>query len=197
MADSLATLLKVAVTCKGITPLLMNRVSDEELMNIRNKVKPPKGAPRKTPREECVGKVYSDQDGKPYLPVKMIYSCLVGAGQHVRLDGKRQISTAKSTMLPQFLTIQDSVLALDTPAPWEVDLQQGRNPNGGELVVLCRPRFDVWAFTVNIEIDALEISETQIRNLFDIAGKRCGLGDFRPNRKGVYGQFIVEKWQKS
>jgi hypothetical protein len=194
--DSIQTLVLLKVTCKGITPLLMNRVSEEELLKIRDKVKPPKGASRKTPREECQSKVYEDSNKKPYLPSSMLYSCLVAAGQHVRLDGKRQISTAKSTMLPQFLTIKSETLALDTPTPWEVDLRQGRNPNGGELVVLCRPRFDVWAFTAEIEVDVLEIGESRIRELFDIAGKRCGLGDFRPNRKGIYGQFIVEKWVK-
>lgn len=85
-------------------------------------------------------------------------------------------------------------MELRSPKPWEVDLRQGRNPNGGELVVLCRPRFDEWEFTVNVTIDTRQIAEQTMRELFDIAGVRCGLGDFRPNRKGIFGQFIVEKW---
>ncbi len=194
MAD-LATLVNVAVKCKGFTPILINRVTPEDLLKIHQKIKPPKNAQRPTPREECEKKIYADSNGKPYLPVDMLWSCLVAAGQHVRLDGKRQISTAKSTSLPSFCRILDTCIALETPNPWEVDIRQGRNPNGGELVVLCRPRFDVWSFTVNIEIDALEIGENKIRELFDIAGKRCGLGDFRPNRKGVFGQFVVEHWK--
>ena len=203
MTNSIATprrvtneLLHVAVTCRGKTPLLMNRVSEEELLKIRDKVKAPKGAPRPAPREECEKKVYVDLDGKPYLPVNMLYSCLVAAGQHVRLDGKKQISTAKSTALPTFLTLDDTSIALNAPKPWEVDLRQGRNPNGGELVVLCRPRFDEWAFTVNITIDTRQIAEMTMRELFDIAGVRCGLGDFRPNRKGIFGQFLIEKWER-
>jgi len=190
-------LLHVAVTCRGKTPFIMNRVSEEELLKIRDKIKAPKGAPRPSPREECEKKIYADQDGKPYIPANMLYSCLVAAGQHVRLDGKKQISTAKSTALPTFLTVDDTAISLEAPKPWEVDLRQGRNPNGGELVVLCRPRFDEWAFTVNVTIDTRQIAEMTMRELFDIAGVRCGLGDFRPNRKGIFGQFLVEKWNRS
>jgi hypothetical protein len=188
-------LIRIAVTLKGFTPLLMNAVTPEELIKIRDKIKAPKGAPRPTPAEEAEKKVYKDVKGNAYIPDKLLWACLVAAGQHVRLDGKRQMSTAKSTVLPTFLTLLDKTMALDTPG-WETDVQQGRNPNGGELVVLCRPRFDVWRFRVHITIDTNEISEDKIRELFDIAGKRCGLGDFRPNRKGIYGQFLVECWDR-
>lgn len=187
--------LRMEVMLKGITSLVMNRVTQEQLLKIRDKIKDPKGAPRKSPREECEDKVYTDEDGKPYIPKRVLWACLVAAGQHVRLDGKRQVSTAKSTVLPQFLTLEDLRMPLETPG-WEVDIDQGRNPNGGELVVLCRPRFDEWRFKARIIIDTREISEDKIRELFDIAGKRCGLGEFRPNRKGFYGQFVVECWKR-
>lgn len=188
-------LLRVAVTCKGITPLLMNRVDEEALLKIRDKIKEPKNAPKKSPHDEAAGKVYQDSKEKPYLPTSMLYSSLVAAGQYVRLDGKRQVSTAKSTTLPSFMTIQDATVELKTPG-WETDIRQGRNPNGGEIVVLCRPRFDVWEFTVNIMIDTSEIAEETIRNIFDISGRRCGIGDFRPNRKGIFGQFVVQCWER-
>ncbi len=189
-------LMDVTVVLKNLTPLLQNRVTPEQLIAIRDKIKPAKGAPKPTPREECEKKVYVTPKGKWYIPAKMLWACLVGAGQHMRLDGKRQISTAKSSMLAQFLRLKDQAMELDTPG-WEVDIQQGRNPNGGELVVLCRPRFDIWRMTVNVTIDTREIAEEKMRELFDIAGMRCGLGDFRANRKGTFGQFIVESWERT
>jgi len=188
-------MLSVFAICRGLTPLLMNRVSEETLLNIRNKVKAPKGAPRQEPRAEAAGKLHADAEGKPYVPSDMLYSALVAAGVYIRLDQKRQISTSKGTTLPSFLTLLDPVMYLDTPG-WEVDLRQGRNPNGGELAVICRPRFDVWHFKVNFLIDTREIGEDKIRELFDLAGRRCGLGDFRPNRRGIYGQFLVENWTR-
>lgn len=188
-------LLRIEVTCKGITPLLINRVTEEVLLKIRDRIKDPKTAPRGTPREEAAKKLYCDESRKQFfLPPQMLYSALVSAGVYVRLEGKRQVSTAKSTALPSFMSLEDSQLNLKTPG-WEPDIRQGRNPNGGELVVVCRPRFDMWEFCVRIAVDTRVIAEEKIRELFDLAGRRCGLGDFRPNRKGIYGQFVVECWK--
>ena len=190
-------LLRVEITCRGITALLMNRVSEQDLLKIHGKIKDPKGAPRMEPHEEAKKKVYAydEEKKKPYVPAKWLFSSLKSAGRFVRLDGKRQISTATSTLLPQFMTIEDAAMALETPG-WAVDIQQGRNPNGGELVVLVRPRFDAWQFKVTIRIDTREIDEAKIRELFDRSGRQCGLGDFRPNRGGLFGQFLVDAWKR-
>jgi hypothetical protein len=186
-------LLRVNVTIKGVTPMLLNRPTQEQLLKIREKERSPKGAPNVTPREECDGKVYKDADGKLYLPAHMLYACLVKAGQFVRLDGKRQISTATSTVLPAFMTIDDKVMKLTTPG-WEVDIAPGKN-KAGEMIPLVRPRFDEWSFNVRVTIDTREIAEQKMRELFDIAGKRCGMGSNRPNCKGFYGQFVVDCWE--
>lgn len=192
---------RVLVTCEGLTPLLMNRLTEETLEQIRTKTKPPKTAQStyRTPREDAAPKVY-EVGGKPYVPGQLLLSALIAAGQFVRLDGKRQVSTQKSTILPGFMTVETTELMLlgegGRPATWEVDMRAGRNPNGGEAVCLCRPRFDRWSFDVSIIIDTREVGEQLVRQIFDIAGKRCGLGDFRPNRKGMFGQFAVRCWER-
>ena len=35
------------------------------------------------------------------------------------------------------------------------------------------------------------------REIMDAAGKRIGLGDFRPDCKGPFGKFVVTKWKES
>lgn len=190
-------LLRVEVTCKGTTPLLMNPETQEDLLARYLKTKKPKNAPVPEPRVLCEKKasVYRAQNGRYFIPVKALWACLINAGVSIRLDGKRQISNAKSTALFGLIWINDAILELDTPG-WEVDIQPGKNPNGGEGVAVIRPRFDAWMFKVNITIDTAEIGEEKIRELFDIAGRRCGLLDYRPNRKGPYGQFTVERWER-
>ena len=187
-------LVRVAVTLEGVTPLLMNAMSTEQLLAIRDKVRPAKNAAKPSPREEADGKVHRMPDGKPHIPVPMLMACLIGAGQFVRLDGKKQVSTAKSTVLPGLLTIEDRWLPL-RPETWEVDIAQGRNPNGGEAVCIIRPRFDEWAFDLTLSVDQTQIGLGVIRELVDIAGNRVGLGDFRPKCKGTFGRFCVTKWE--
>jgi hypothetical protein len=197
-------IVTLEVTCRGVSPLLMNKIDDATLLNLRK----PGGKKAKTrerpelPRDEAVGKVYTTRDGKPYIPTENLLACLIAAGQFVRLDGKRQVSTAKSTTLPAFLSLEDQQLELyvhpERVAPdWETDIRPGRNPNGGEMVCLVRPRFDAWAFDVTCTVDLDEISMAIVRQLFDAAGKRIGLGDFRPSRKGPFGKFNVVRWEES
>jgi hypothetical protein len=198
-------MLSVVVTCKGVTPLLLNKMDANTLQSLllgpTGKGSKTKERPTST-REVAEQKVHRDAQGNPGIPAAMLFACLVNAGQFVRLDGKRQVSSAKATTLPGFMSLEDTFTRLydsskdaDVPAPWEVDLAQGRNPNGGEAVCICRPRFDLWRFTAHITIDTDQIGENVIRQLWDIAGKRIGIGDFRPQRRGIYGQFVVERWE--
>ena len=195
-------MIRVEIQCQGVTPLLMNRLTMEGLENIRNKVKAPKGAGKPIPRDEAAPKVHQTEDGKPIIPTEALFACLVAAGQFARLDGKRQISTAKSTLLPAFLTMEDPYILLHGEKPgdkpkWEVDMRQGKNPNGGEAVAIVRPRFDKWGFKCSVIVDTHEIQMQTIRSLFDMAGRRCGLFDFRPLRKGIYGQFVITSWKEA
>jgi hypothetical protein len=196
-------MLLVSVKCRGTSPLLMNRMSESTLEGLRTKAKKPKAANvghTSTPRQDAEPKVYV-RDGVPIWPGENLMSCLIAAGVFVRLDAKRQISTGKGTILPGLMSMLDFVLPLvdpdtDKPCAWEPDIRKGTNPNGAEAVCIVRPRFDRWAFRCRIEIDDAEIGENAIRNLWDLAGRRIGLGDFRPSRKGIFGQFCVESWER-
>lgn len=186
----------IALSVRGVSPLLMNRMSDDALLSLRSKKKAAKSLSRDTlPRDEAAAKVYTTQDtGQPYIPAENLLSCIIAGGSYVRMDGKRQMSTGKSSMVPGFLEIHQTALLL-TPGDWEVDMRQGRNPNGGEAVCIVRPRFDRWAFDATVSIDDEQVSEPQVRELLDISLKRVGLGDFRPARKGPFGRAVVESWK--
>lgn len=189
-----AGLVVVRARLEGVTPLLMNAMSTEQLLNIRDKKKAPRMAAKPSPREEAESKLHLLSDGRPHIPIPMLMATLIGAGQFVRLDGKRQISTAKSTTLPGMVTVEDKILPI-TPATWEVDIALGRNPNGGEAVCIIRPRFDTWGIDVTLAVDQQNLPLSMMRDLVDIAGSRIGFGDFRPKCKGTFGRFLVTRWE--
>jgi len=187
----------IHTTLQGVSPLLMNRMTDEQLLALHTKEKRKFSAPQQ-PRDVAAGRLYMTHDGRPYLPTENLMACLISAGMYIKLDGKRQMSTRQSTLLPGFLTIEDPYLTLEgdgESARWEVDMRQGRNPNGGEAVCIIRPRFDRWAIRASLAIDTDSISELVIRELVDIAGSRIGLCDFRPQRRGIFGKFKVTHWE--
>ena len=62
-------------------------------------------------------------------------------------------------------------------------------------IVRYRPRLNQWKVSFDIEFDNTLITETQLRRVVDDAGSRVGLLDFRPERKGPFGRFIVIDWK--
>lgn len=196
-------LLRVRARLVGISPMLMNSMGQDVLLAMRDKSnKKSKAATTVlTPAEEAAKKLYLDTDGNPHVPVENLFSTLKGAGRQIRLDGKKQISTAKSTILPSLMTIDSTALPImlskepTKRSTWQTDIKKGVNPNGGEAVVIVRPRFDDWALSVDFTVFVNEVTESIIRKLFDVAGSSVGLCDFRPARGGTYGRFRVDEWK--
>jgi len=55
---------------------------------------------------------------------------------------------------------------------------------------------DQWASTFTVDIDTTMFSPALIRAVIDDAGKKIGLGDWRPARKGPFGRFVVSRWEQ-
>mgnify|MGYP000322976779 FL=1 len=195
-------IVMIRVGCVGTSPLLMNAMDKDTLLRLVTGEKAPKGAPKGTPLEQATKRLYLDATGKKVImPVQNVLASMIEAGRRVRMEGKTQVSTASSTILPSFLTIEESELALVDPkdnkkqARWAEDIMLGRNPNGGEAVGICRPRFNEWAFYMTLSADLSTVPERIVRELVYRAGTHVGLCDFRPQRKGTFGRFRIDEWK--
>ena len=58
-----------------------------------------------------------------------------------------------------------------------------------------RPIFKNWSLKFTIEYDEDEISAETIKEILDYAGRRVGIGDFRPENGGPFGRFMVTKFK--
>ena len=49
-----------------------------------------------------------------------------------------------------------------------------------------------WSLDATIEVDPELVDKNSLATWLDIAGRRVGLGDWRPEKSGVYGRFITD-----
>jgi hypothetical protein len=56
----------------------------------------------------------------------------------------------------------------------------------------ARPEIPAWQCKVAFEIDDAFVTPQIVEEVFNLAGRMKGVGDFRPERKGPYGRFSVK-----
>ncbi len=188
-------MIRVRVTCKSVSPLLMNPATDELIEQLRTKT--PKQKRRDwSAQEEAGTKLYTSDTGKIGIPVENLYASLVEAGRDISLPGRQKISTATSTRLYAFMSIEEQFLPFpDDCQEWKADKRRGVNPNGKEMVAVVRPRFEKWSITFTVVIDDKLIDTSKISELIEVAGRSVGLCDFRPSRRGPFGRSTIAVWE--
>lgn len=188
--------MRLAITIEGTTPLICNRFTDAAAESSSNGTRASSAAQdRGTPQEIAASKVYEGINGKPMIPQPNLMRAIVEGGRFTKI-GKAQITTAKSTMLYSCVDIAGAEVPIIHKQPWKVDTRAVRIPSTGGRILAHRPMFDDWALEFEADIDESIIGAKIFRQIIDDAGKRIGLGDFRPQCKGPFGKFVVTKWEQ-
>lgn len=184
--------MKIKVEISGVSPLLMNRFTEENEIKVSSGISRVSHGDKGTPREQATKKAYIDSEGNLYLPGQIIYAAIIEAGKFHK-SGKSKITTTKSSLVPAGIFIEDMICPFHTK-DFEVDSRSVVIPATGGRVMAHRPRLDDWKLNFTLEVDDKMFDEKTVRLLVDDAGSKCGLGDFRPNRKGTFGRFKVTGW---
>lgn len=186
-------MLNIDITIEGHTPLLMNRFTEEAEIKVSSGTSAVTIGTKGSPREQAARKAYADQEGNLYLPGPNIFSCLIQAGNFHKV-GKTKVTTQKSSLIPAGLSVVNIVCDLDTKE-FEVDSRSVVIPATGGRIMCHRPRLDTWGTTFTLEVDETMFTVEFVRILVEDAGRKVGLGDFRPARKGPFGKFGIVGWK--
>jgi hypothetical protein len=192
--------MKINVTIEGKTPLLCNRFGDQEQMDATNGTRLVNKGERGSPKEQAEKKLYLGCDGKTLMiPQPNMFRCIIDAGKFFK-NGKSKVTTVKTSLIPACLELAGHDNPLEIPViskdGWTVDTRAVRIPATGGRIQAHRPCFHDWQLSFLLELDETEMSEKLLRDIVDAAGKKIGLGDFRPDCKGPFGKFVVIEWKK-
>ena len=174
----------VNVKIEGVSPLLFNRFIDAE---ISSAVKKRSGA---THKADPADKLYI-VDGKIYTPATHIYGSIVNAGKNFKIQGKQRSTYSK--LLGSSIEVNPEAI-VHKFQDWEVFECSAVNPNTKGRVISRRPMMRKWALDFTISYNADDIPKEVLKGILDYAGRYVGIGDWRPDKKGKYGKFIVNKF---
>ncbi len=186
--------MDIEITIEGTTPLLMSKFTDEAQQKASSGRGTTFVGDKGTGREQAEAKIYLDSNGQIGIPQPNLLRCLIDAGKYFK-HGRSKVTTQKSSILPGLIDIEGAFIPLDHDG-WEVDTRPVRIPATGGRILAYRPSFEKWALTFTVSVDTTELSVKMFRDIVDAAGKKIGLGDFRPDNKGPFGKFVVTRWEE-
>lgn len=186
--------MEIQCTIEGITPILFNRFQEENEVKVSSGISAVHNGNKAIPREAARKTAYIDDNGILYYPMQNVFAAMIEAGRFHKL-GKSKISTLKTSLVPAGLSIKEVISSFNTDN-FEVDSRSVVIPATGGRVMRHRARLDEWQLSFTLIIDEEIFDERIARILIDDAGKKVGIGDFRPSKRGLFGKFTVVKWKK-
>jgi len=178
------------ISIEGTSPLLMNRPNQ---LDIGDKSKTSKRETQ-TPKEIAEGKVYFDSEENIYLPATWFQGAIVEAGKKKKMMGKGSAKATYSKVCGS--SVEINPFEIELKEKWEVFSILAVNPTTKGKNVLHRPLFKKWKVDFEVTFDEEDIEVPVMKEIFDIAGRSVGVGDWRPSKKGRFGKFQVTSWKE-
>ena len=136
---------------------------------------------------EAQRSLWLDESGAPTIPATAIRAT-IESGARKRKQG---------TQVRGGLMVLSTVFDYDTEKYGTGVEELGRSTQYTVPVVVQRNRilrtrakFDTpWTCTFEVDVDDEQIDQSQLLEWLDIAGRQIGLGDWRPEKSGIFGRF--------
>lgn len=189
--------MTLKIECTSLSPLLMRsgRASDplsqeaRWLSEVSGKRQKTEADIIELARREFHCSLHLDTTGRPTIPIDNVHSCLYAAAKR-RKEGP---------MFSGSFTVSGVRFDYDGPddpdALWEeqerfVDRRSVKV--GTSRVIRTRASFPKWSLNITAEHDPDVADLFHIRQWTEIAGSRIGLGDYRPQKGGLFGRFAAK-----
>jgi hypothetical protein len=135
---------------------------------------------------------YRNTDGKCYIPKEHIKGALIDAGSyHKSKVGSK--SKSMTTIVAGMFRISPAELIV--PDYDKIDKRSVVNNNVKGRVMKTRPQWTSWEVTFILDTGDDHFTDELLVDIINTAGRRCGIGSFRVNKKGEFGQFKVESFK--
>lgn len=181
----------VVVVCRGISPLLINRF--QESAELPKEIKRSGKKDYGTPRQQAEGTAYRDDDTlKIWIPTLWFKGSMAVVSSDYKIPGSRK--SVKSIFGGVVLPVNEKCYFKGDLHLKDVEIDSRPVVIQRSRTMRHRSRLENWSVEFELEIDDSLLGDESVHQILTEAGRRVGVGDFRPQKGGPFGRFIVESW---
>lgn len=180
----------VTVTIKGISPVIINRFKEND--ELPKKMKASGKKDYGSPRQQGEATAYQDADGKCWIPSSWIKGCIQTVASDYKLPSSRK--SVKSVSGGAIIPTEEKLYFLEQYKTKDIEIDSRPCVVQRARIMRHRARFEEWSLRFDLEIDEDILDLENVHEILGAAGRRAGLGDYRPQRGGPFGRFIITSW---
>lgn len=184
----------VDVTIKGASALLINRFkeTDEVPQSMKKAGKRDYG----TPRHQAEQTAYCDPDTQLlWVPTSWIKGAIQTVASDYKLPGTRK--SVKSVAGGAIIPVNEKAYFSEGYKLPQIEIDSRPCVVQRARIMRHRARLESWTLAFALEIDNEILEVTNVHQILSDAGRRAGIGDFRPQRGGPFGRFQVVEWKEN
>lgn len=181
----------VEIEIEGVSAILINRFKEQA--EVPQKMKKAGKKDYGTPREQAESTAYADDDSKIWIPSTWIKGALATVSSDYKLPSSRK--SVKSVIGGAVIPKDEKIYFKENYIIKNIEIDSRPCVVQRARIMRHRARLEKWSLRFHLEVfdDILDLSN--VNEMLTDAGRRAGIGDFRPSKGGPFGRFQVVKWK--
>jgi len=176
----------IEISIKSVSPLLQHRFP-EESQGTKTRRKS-----ATSDDKEVETSLYRLPDGTIYQPSTHVLGAIRAAAARFQIKGRNK-ATYKNIVSGGAVVIEPDAIP-HVFQKWEIDSRPVVVPATKGRIIRKRPCLREWALSFKLFLDEEELPVEVLKEIFDVAGRSVGIGDFRPSKGGPFGRFYVSRF---
>ena len=174
------------VTIEGISALLINRFKEQS--EIPKAVSTRGKKDYGTPREQAEATAYADEKTKLlFVPSSWISGALATVASDYKITGSKK--SMKSVIGGAAIPTTEKIFFDEKYKIKDIEIDSRPAVVNRARIMRHRSRLENWTLSFELEFYDDILPADELKKLFDDAGRRAGMGDYRPPKGGPFEQI--------
>lgn len=179
-------------TIEGISPILINRFKEQsEIKENMKKGKVDYGSPR----QQAELTAYVDEKTKLlWIPSSWLKGTLTSVSSDYKLPRSRK--SVKSVIGGAVIPCDEKIYFSEKYKLSDIEIDSRPVVIQRSRIMRHRARLEKWTLKFSLEISTDILDSENVNEMLNDAGRRSGIGDFRPQKFGSFGRYQVVEWKE-